>query len=119
MPSTSGQEIVDHAHEREVLRQTAIALHGRVVTLWEITPEAAATRLFSSIPDAPRADTELDLDHTLRQWGAPLITTVAGWDAAWSAAGSGAWRRAPAPPAPRPAASNVTVANAWCSSSRG
>ncbi len=75
MPPTSGQPIGHdaHAHEREVLRQAAIALNGRVVTLWEITPESAATRLFSSIPDAARADTELDLDHTLRQWGAPLI----------------------------------------------
>ncbi|HEV2671947.1 MAG TPA: HAMP domain-containing sensor histidine kinase [Gemmatimonadales bacterium] len=43
------------------------------MTLWEISPNAEAAHLFSSIPDASRDDTELDLDHTLRQWGAPLI----------------------------------------------
>ncbi len=75
MPTESGQDVVDgaHAYEREVLRQAGIALHGRVVTLWEISPDAEATCLLSSSPDAPRHEIELDLDHTLRQWGAPLI----------------------------------------------
>ena len=75
MRTEVGQQMVNEAHvyEREVLRQAGLALQGRVVTLWEISPQADANCLFSSVPDATRQDTALDLDHTLRQWGAPLI----------------------------------------------
>jgi signal transduction histidine kinase len=61
------------AHEREVLRQAGIALRGRIVTLWEISPTAEAIALMSSVAEPPPAATTLDLDATLRQWGAPVI----------------------------------------------
>ena len=60
-------------YQREVLRQAGIALHGSVVTLWEISAASDATPLLSSVPNPPPQDTQLDLDLTLRQWGAPLI----------------------------------------------
>jgi len=66
-------EMGGQAYEREVLRQAGIVLEGRIVTLWEISPTTEATPLFSSILDAPSDVTKLDLDATLRQWGAPLI----------------------------------------------
>lgn len=61
------------AQEREVLRQASTVLDGRVVSLWEISSETEAKLLVSSIPEAARPDTALDLEGTLRQWGAPLI----------------------------------------------
>jgi signal transduction histidine kinase len=61
------------SHEREVLRQAGIALAGRVVTLWEISADGDATPLLSGVPDPPSEDRRLDLDVTLRQWGAPII----------------------------------------------
>lgn len=61
-------------HRREVLRQAGIALADRVVTLWEISPAADALALASSIPDPPAQDTALDLETTLRRWGAPIIS---------------------------------------------
>ena len=61
------------AHEREVLRQAGVALQGRIVTLWEISPTAEAIALMSSVAEPPLAATTLDLDATLRQWGAPVI----------------------------------------------
>jgi len=75
MSTEGGPQAMDEAHaqQREVLRQASIALHDRVVTLWEISSEGQATCLFSSVPNPQRPDTELNLDVTLRQWGAPLI----------------------------------------------
>jgi len=75
MSTEGGLEAVNEAHaqQREVLRQASIALHDRVVTLWEISPDGDATCLFSSVPNPQQPDTELNLDLTLRQWGAPLI----------------------------------------------
>ena len=75
MSTEGGLKAIDEAHaqQREVLRQASIALHDRVVTLWEISPDADATCLFSSVPNPQQPDTELNLDLTLRQWGAPLI----------------------------------------------
>ncbi|MGH7530325.1 MAG: sensor histidine kinase [Gemmatimonadales bacterium] len=58
---------------REVLRQASVALRGRVVTLWEISPDTEAVPLLSGTLDPPAAETTLDLDATLRQWGAPII----------------------------------------------
>jgi len=63
----------ERAHECEVLRQAGIALHGRIVTLWEISPSADAIPLASGIPDPPAQSTALDLDTTLRRWGAPIV----------------------------------------------
>ena len=95
-----------HAYEREVLRQAAIALDGQVVTLWEISAGAKATPVFSSIPNPSPDDTALDLDHTLRQWGAPLIKH-SRWVGCRLANGGGQWcvapvRVRPADPPPRP-----------------
>jgi signal transduction histidine kinase len=61
------------AHEREVLRQAGIALDGRIVTLWEISPAAAAVPVLSGIPDPLASDVDLDLETTLRRWGAPIV----------------------------------------------
>jgi signal transduction histidine kinase len=61
------------AQEREVLRQASTVLDGRVVSLWELSSDTKATLLYSSIAEAAPPDTALDVDGTLRQWGAPLI----------------------------------------------
>jgi signal transduction histidine kinase len=60
-------------YQREVLRQAGVALQGREVTLWEISPEAAVAPLASSISILPDHATRVDLDATLRQWGAPVV----------------------------------------------
>jgi two-component system NtrC family sensor kinase len=59
--------------EREVLRQASAALYGRVVTLWEISPATDVAPVVSSVTNPPRTATKLDLDTTLRRWGAPII----------------------------------------------
>ena len=61
------------AHEREVLRQAGIALHGRPVTLWEISATTAAVPVLSGVPNPQASDVELDLESTLRRWGAPIV----------------------------------------------
>ena len=65
--------VPERAHECEVLRQAGVALHGRVVTLWEISPSADAVPLFSSTPEPAAKAIELDLETTLRRWGAPIV----------------------------------------------
>lgn len=62
----------DGAYQQEVLRQAEVALAGRPVTLWEISADTVATPVLNSRA-VPQADTQLDLDDTLRQWGAPII----------------------------------------------
>jgi signal transduction histidine kinase len=59
--------------QREVLRQAGVALQGRVVTLWEVASSAAVAPLASSVSNPSSQATALDLDATLRQWGAPII----------------------------------------------
>jgi signal transduction histidine kinase len=61
------------AQEREVLRQAGIALHNRVVTLWEISSGPEAVALVSGQENPSPQDLRLNLDLTLRQWGAPII----------------------------------------------
>jgi len=56
-----------------VLRQAGIALHNRVVTLWEISSGSEADALVSGQANPAPQDIQLNLDHTLRQWGAPII----------------------------------------------
>ena len=68
-----GQVDESHALEREVLRQAGIALNGRVVTLWEISPGLEVSALVSGLPNPAAQDLQLNLDLTLRQWGAPII----------------------------------------------
>jgi signal transduction histidine kinase len=86
------------------LRQAGVALHGRVVTLWEITPAAAALPLLSSIPEPKPEDANLDIEKTLRRWGAPVVQK-SRWVGCRVAA-DGPWIIAPVrsrPAAPPPA----------------
>src|SRR6267143_2518321 len=64
---------VPSAHEREVLRQAGIALGGRIVTLWEIPPSTPAVPVLSGVPNPNPSDVALDLETTLRRWGAPIV----------------------------------------------
>jgi signal transduction histidine kinase len=73
MPVERTEVGVPLAHEREVLRQAGIALDGRIVTLWEISPTAAAIPVLSGVPHPQPSDVELDLETTLRRWGAPIV----------------------------------------------
>jgi len=73
MPVERTEVGVPLAHEREVLRQAGIALDGRIVTLWEISPATAAVPVLSGIPNPLPSDVELDLESTLRRWGAPIV----------------------------------------------
>lgn len=59
--------------EREVLRQAGLALHGRIVTLWEISATTTAVPVLSGVPNPHPSDVELDLETTLRRWGAPIV----------------------------------------------
>src|SRR5207237_304053 len=60
-------------HELDVLRQAGIALNGRIVTLWEISATTAAVPVLSGVPNPLPSDVELDLESTLRRWGAPIV----------------------------------------------
>jgi len=55
------------------LRQASIALQGRAVTLWEVSPRAEVTAVLTSTASATAEDTALDLDRTLHHWGAAII----------------------------------------------
>jgi signal transduction histidine kinase len=90
---------IPQEHEREILRQASVALQDRVVTLWEISPASDVVPLASSASAAPKGVTTLDLDATLRRWGAPIIHG-SRWvgcrldNGAWGA-GAGRWCVAP------------------------
>jgi signal transduction histidine kinase len=58
---------------REVLRQASVALGGRVVTMWRVSERAEVVPEATSVPDPPHHATNLDVDATLRRWGAPII----------------------------------------------
>lgn len=73
MPVERTEVGVPSAHEREVLRQAGIALGGRIVTLWEISPTTTAVPVLSGVPNPNPKDVELDLETTLRRWGAPIV----------------------------------------------
>ena len=60
-------------HRREVLRAASVALQGRAVTLWEVSPRAEVTPVMTSAASSQSPDTRLDLDSTLHRWGAPII----------------------------------------------
>lgn len=57
-------------YRREVLRQAGVALAGRQVTLWEVSPATGVAPLASNLPTLPTDAARNDLDTTLRQWGA-------------------------------------------------
>jgi len=91
---------------REVLRQASVALAGRTVALWEVSPTAQVVAVLTSTAAPRPADTRLDLESTLHRWSAPIIQ-----GSRWVGCrltdgdGSGPWVVAPVrqqPPAPPP-----------------
>ncbi len=58
------------ARQREVLRQASVALQGCVVTLWAVSSRAEVVPILSS---HSTTTTTLDVDGTLRRWGAYII----------------------------------------------
>jgi signal transduction histidine kinase len=61
------------ARQREVLRQASVALRKRVVTLWEVSAGAEVIPVLTSVPQPAYHAAILDVDGTLRHWGAPII----------------------------------------------
>jgi signal transduction histidine kinase len=59
-------------YRREVLRQAGVALAGREVTLWEVSPATGVAPVASNVPTLPTDAARGDLDATLRQWGASV-----------------------------------------------
>ena len=59
-------------YRREVLRQVGVALAGRAVTLWEISPASGVAPLATNAPTLPTTAERRDLEATLRRWGAPI-----------------------------------------------
>ena len=91
---------------REVLRQASVALAGRIVALWEVSPSAEVLPVLTSAATARPTDTRLDLESTLHRWSAPIIQ-----GSRWVGCrlddgdGAGQWCVAPVrqqPPAPPP-----------------
>lgn len=58
---------------REVLRQASVALGGRIVTLWRVSERAEVVPEVTSVAEPRHHETTLDIDATLRHWGAPII----------------------------------------------
>ena len=69
----SGTGEANEARQREVLRQASIALQGRVVTLWTVSSSAEVVPILSSHSTPATLTTALDVDGTLRRWGAYII----------------------------------------------
>ena len=67
-----GGQGVPASREREILRQTSVALGGRVVTLWEVSRDRALRPLLASLQDPPYHATVLDVESTLLRWKTPL-----------------------------------------------
>ncbi len=61
------------ARRREILRQASVALQGRVVAMWEVTPRAQVLPILTSALHAPPEATTFDLSATLQRWSAPII----------------------------------------------
>jgi signal transduction histidine kinase len=61
------------ARRREVLRGASVALQGRVVTMWEVSPNAVVVPVLHSTKNPDARDMLLDLDSTLHRWGTSLI----------------------------------------------
>jgi signal transduction histidine kinase len=96
----------DGAYTQEVLRQAEVALAGRVVTLWEISEQTEAKPVLNSHGRPTPTGSLLDLDETLRQWGAPVIAHSRWVGCRLPPANGGGWciapvRTRPAAPPPR------------------
>jgi len=50
-----------------------VALQGRVVAMWEVTPRAQVLPILTSALQAPPEATTFDLSATLQRWSAPII----------------------------------------------
>jgi len=61
------------ARRREILRQASVALQGRIVAVWEVSPRAQVLPILASVPDPPTEATTLDLTTTLQRWSTPII----------------------------------------------
>src|SRR5881628_885616 len=88
---------------REILRQASIALGGRPVTVWEVSPRAELEPQASSEPAPTHHTTKLDVDATLRRWNIAIVQG-SRWVGCQGAA-DGFWVVAPVrtrPPAPPP-----------------
>jgi signal transduction histidine kinase len=68
MDTVTGVEATE-TRQREILRQTSVALQGRVVTLWSVSSHAEVVPTLTS----HSTPTALDVDGTLRRWGAYII----------------------------------------------
>jgi len=69
MERDTGPDLVQE-RRREVLRKASVALRGPVVALWEVSSQVEAVTLLTSTLNPPYHATALDLDGTLRRWGA-------------------------------------------------
>src|SRR5262249_53138322 len=59
--------------QQEILRQASVALGGRSVTLWRVSPTAELEPLISSAPHPTHHATHLDMGTTLRAWNIPIL----------------------------------------------
>ncbi len=87
----------------EILRQASIALGGRTVTLYQVSPEPALVPQLSSDPHPGHHATKVDLDATLNRWGIPI--RLGSYWLGSRPDPAGAWVFAPVrtlPPAPPP-----------------
>jgi signal transduction histidine kinase len=88
---------------REILRQSSVALDGRLVVLFEVSARAQLEPMESSDASPASRQTNVDLDATLRRWNIPILQ-----GSRWVGSRDGAnapWVIAPVrprPPAPPP-----------------
>ncbi len=73
LPVSDAERSAQQERQREVLRQAGVVLEGRVVTLWEVSPQAEVAPVLTSVLNPPHHASTLDLDATLRRWGTPVI----------------------------------------------
>jgi two-component system, NtrC family, sensor kinase len=102
-PDSAGDSSL--ARRREILRQASVALHGRVVAMWEVSPRAEVLPILASEPKPPPYATNLDLSDTLQRWSAPIIQGSRWVGCRLDDAPEGRWCIAPVrnqPPAPPP-----------------
>lgn len=69
---------ISEARRREILRQASVSLERPVVVLWQLTANAEAVPLLTSVPNPAHHETKLDLATTLRRWGVP-VTVGSQW----------------------------------------